>query len=280
MLPSEIHTIIVSYIDDFVDLDNYTIVNSKINYIELIQLNFQDKYCKEIKNYNARIIYIDLLTMSKYPNFKETAEYLYLDVYNKNVTSEECTNLLKYNSIKLFEVFEIFKLQYDRKSHLDHEHIIFFYLKNKCYEVIEYINKIHKIRWSNLLFYMEYHVLNYSEKITDSMLLRLIKIIPLDIDITLIEKLTLWPKGCLKTLSLVLDIFKDSNIFDVDNLIEKMIFTYNGYSINPDNIKLIYERYKSQFTQEHTNKLIREFKKDFWNQFNYESVEYFRNLKV
>src|SRR5665647_2359790 len=83
-LPGEIHTLIISYLDDFYDVDNYqSEMISRINWTELIRINFPLFYnVEKLLKYKSKFIYYDFLMnrfnnfVVRIPTFTETAEYL------------------------------------------------------------------------------------------------------------------------------------------------------------------------------------------------------------
>jgi len=132
-LPKELHTIIVSYLDDFRDVDNYQSVYNTIEWNELIRLRYPEFHTLNLNKYNNKYIYYDLI-MHKCKNweiyipvFTETAEYLFINglMSPLKISLEQIS---KYDSI------EIFKLN---QKYVDS--LFKYYIANDYHKLIEYI---------------------------------------------------------------------------------------------------------------------------------------------
>jgi len=112
-LPSELVTIISSYLTEYQDLDAFDhVFESRINYTSLIVLNYPRFYHVNLKHYKPKYIYYDFIMSGTYfmldyvPTFKNTAHYLIMnDLINPDNFSMKM--IIKYDDVEIFK--EIFK---------------------------------------------------------------------------------------------------------------------------------------------------------------------------
>jgi hypothetical protein len=250
MLPSELHTIIASYLDYFPDLYNYElsgILPVKINYLYLLKLNFDKYYHSDIINYDVRLIYSDLLMMKKAPNFIETAEYLYLNKIIDIINTYKKWNIMKYDSIKLFELFK----STHTPNTFNFNMFILNYAVNKCFRVVKYI----RVNYGDELYI--HAIINIIKmnrdcnvKFTDSIMFELSKYIKFE-SIEYNHMLIYWPSNCEKSLISVLNKAKNDYFYTGEFilLLKQIINIYNLFDSNV--IRIIYDKFKSYFNQGH-----------------------------
>jgi hypothetical protein len=254
MLPIEIHTIIASYLNNFVDLDNFTVnTSTKLNYIELIRLNFTKYYHPSVYQYNTRIIYIDLLLIrDDKPHFEATIEYLCVN----DLMDIENAELIKYDNIKLFEV--VVK-RVNRGPDWSYVGIMLNYTINRCWKVVKYIAESKKLDIHSILNAIK----AYDTKVfTDDIMLELVKYIKFEEIINdNFYTLLYWPINCTKSFQVILNKIIITH-FDVDIFIHKLRY---GHFSDPIIFKSVYEKYKHIFRREHLIKILKLYKKLSYN---------------
>ena len=111
-VPSELITIIISYIKDFPDLDTFQeTFTPRIDWVNLFILNYSEYYHVNLKNYRIKYVYYDfILQKSKIEihllHFKETARYLLLNDIIKTNRGDHIDNIFMYDDIEIYKVYQ------------------------------------------------------------------------------------------------------------------------------------------------------------------------------
>ena len=122
MLPSELVTIISSYIKDVIGMDEFEhLFQSKIDWINLIVLNYPRFYHVNLKHYHTKYIYFDLLSYNNdywdtYISLnKNVFKYMYLNNLINDDLSIIKVNVMRFDDIEIYDKF-IYKNNYDLGS--------------------------------------------------------------------------------------------------------------------------------------------------------------------
>jgi len=108
--PSELITIICSYIDSYFDLDSYEhIFESRIDWTNLIVLNYPQFYHVNVNKHNVKYIYLDLISYnSDWNNFipahKDTFKYLLLNNLLDSFYDLPLKFIFRYDDVEIYDL--------------------------------------------------------------------------------------------------------------------------------------------------------------------------------
>ncbi len=248
-LPGEIHTIIISYLDNFYDVDTYqSEITTKINWTELILLNFPLFYnIEELLKYKSKFIYYDFI-MTRYnhivitaPTFTETAEYLLsIDALELEMLSVD--QLSKYDSIEIY-------LHLDQTVQTE---IIEYYIGNDNIKVVKYLIDQKVIINSELINFV---LSNYRVSRNMINLINTKELNENDILDILGQSI-----GTNKVAEYLIKFLPDVALsHDFKN---RTVEVLTAYMINFDIFKLFWEKYSSQFDGSYIREIIRILERD------------------
>jgi len=262
MLPSELVTIISSYLTEYQDLESFEyLFRSQIDWITLIVLNYPKFYHININEYRVKYVYYDFIISRNYymyeyvPTFCETLKYLFTnDLYD--VTHLSMSDVIKYDDCDIFE-----KLV---SIHYEIEEVIYKCLKYKSKYILIYILDNNK---DNMSVYNSLTRL-LSDNDNYSIMIKTIKLVISKINFTFLNSyLRLKLLTCHQNNRVIFDYMFDlcfSEMNDTVESIRDIIFNLvtdnyndvNNIKINDFNLKKFYNKYPDVFNIEYINKLI------------------------
>jgi len=134
--PSELITIISSYIYDFVDLDTFShLFESRIDWINLIVLNYPQFYHVNIRDYRVKYVYYDFISsngncINYVPTYKETAQYLTSNDLFDDIYYVDEKHVIRYDDV------EIYKIAYSQSIK---EKDLLLSIENNAWNILKFI---------------------------------------------------------------------------------------------------------------------------------------------
>jgi hypothetical protein len=276
-LPTELHTIIGSYLNTFEDLDTYVSeLNLKLNYLWMVQSRFPKYYAINLKNYNPKIIYIDLLYYYDRRHYLVTMEYLLLENILKYHIDFHYEDIITYDSIKLFNKYihtnipggDILRTM---------SNMLINYFEYECFDVVNYICKYYEVKWDNIIDNLngDNHTNN---NYTDTNILKLINIVGVNKNnLPSLVALIKWPNRCTESFKIMLKHMPEDN----SNIDMTYLINYSITNKKYNNIlKLLHQRYSKSFGVVNTNNIYIKLKSYYQEILKYDDPddEYLINL--